>query len=446
MATHAQISMTRPNIIFIVADDLGYADLGCYGGRDAEFGPVSPVLDQMAADGLKLTQGYSNSPVCSPTRFALITGRYQYRLRGAAEEPIRSDSRGSSTLGMPPEHPTLPSLLRDGGYRTALIGKWHLGYPPHFGPLRSGYEEFFGPLSGGIDYFTHCDSRGSHDLWNGEQAAQSEGYLTDLLSQRAVDYVGRMAQQDAPFFLSLHYTAPHWPWETRDDAARAPTVKDNLFDLSGGNIHTYRRMIHHMDEGIGRVMSALKQHGLAENTLVIFTSDNGGERFSDSWPLVGGKMDLTEGGIRVPWIAHWPAVIKPGSESRQLCMTMDWSATILDAAGVSAAPAYPLDGVSLLPVLREPGHSFARPLHWRMNHRGQQALRDGDWKYLRVDGNEYLFNIPADERERANQAGRDPERLARMRAAWEAWNATMPAIAADATISLGYSTKDMPQR
>ncbi|MCD2513154.1 sulfatase family protein [Comamonas endophytica] len=438
--------MTRPNIIFIVADDLGYADLGCYGGRDADFGPVSPVLDRMAANGLRLTQGYSNSPVCSPTRFAMITGRYQYRLRGAAEEPIRSDSRGSTTLGLPPEHPTLPSLLRDGGYRTALIGKWHLGYPPHFGPLRSGYEEFFGPLSGGVDYFTHCDSRGSHDLWTGEESAKSEGYLTDLLSQRAVDYVGRMARQQAPFFLSLHYTAPHWPWETRDDAGRAPTVKDNLFDLSGGNIHVYRRMIHHMDEGIGRVMAALEEHGLDQNTLVVFTSDNGGERFSDSWPLVGGKMDLTEGGIRVPWIAHWPAVIAPGGESRQQCMTMDWSATILDAAGVAPAPGYPLDGVSLMPVLREPGQAFGRPLYWRMNHRGQQALREGDWKYLRVDGNEYLFNIPADERERANLARREPERLARMRAAWEKWNATMPAIAADATISLGYSVKDMPQR
>ncbi|MGJ7543874.1 sulfatase family protein [Variovorax sp. LT1R16] len=438
--------MKKPNIVFIVADDLGYADLGCYGGRDAVFGPVSPVLDGLAARGLKLTQGYANSPVCSPTRFAMITARYQYRLRGAAEEPIRSDSRGSTALGLPPEHPTLPSLLRDGGYRTALIGKWHLGYPPHFGPLRSGYEEFFGPLSGGVDYFTHCDSSGRHDLWSGDEDAQHEGYLTDLLSQRAVDYVERMAKQDAPFFLSLHYTAPHWPWETRDDAAKAPAVKDNLFDLAGGNIHVYRRMVHHMDEGIGRLMAALEKHGLAEDTLVVFTSDNGGERFSDSWPLVGGKMDLTEGGIRVPWIAHWPAVISPGGESRQLCMTMDWSATMLDAAGVAAAPGYALDGVSLMPVLRDAAHSFDRPLHWRMNHRGQQALRHGDWKYLRVDGNEYLFNIPADERERANLARREPGRLAQMRADWEAWNARMPAIPADATVSLGYSVKDMPQR
>jgi arylsulfatase A-like enzyme len=443
-------SMTRPNIVFIVADDLGYADLGCYGGRDATFGPVSPVLDALAAQGLKLTQGYANSPVCSPTRFAMITGRYQYRLRGAAEEPIRSDSRGNDALGLPADHPTLPSLLRGSGYRTALIGKWHLGYPPHFGPLRSGYDEFFGPLSGGVDYFTHCDSRGTHDLWLGDEEAQAEGYLTDLLSQRAVDYVERMARQPAddarPFFLSLHYTAPHWPWETRDDAARAPAVKDNLFDLAGGNIHVYRRMIHHMDEGIGRVMAALEAKGMAENTLVVFTSDNGGERFSDSWPLVGGKMDLTEGGIRVPWIAHWPAVIAPGGESGQPCMTMDWSATMLEAAGVAADAAHPLDGVSLMPVLRDPAHGFERSLHWRMNHRGQRAMREGDWKYLRVDGNDYLFDIPTDERERANLGKQEPERLTRMRAAWEAWNATMPPIPGDATVSLGYSAQDMPQR
>jgi arylsulfatase A-like enzyme len=168
------------------------------------------------------------------------------------------------------------------------------------------------------------------------------------------------AEGEAPFFLSLHYTAPHWPWETRDDEALAQEVKDNLFHLHGGNIHTYRRMIHHMDEGIGWVMEALRKHGMERDTLVIFTSDNGGERFSDNWPLVGGKMDLTEGGIRVPWIAHWPAVIAAGGVSAQQCMTMDWSTTILDAGG-AADPAYPLDGVSLLPVLRDAQHAFARP-------------------------------------------------------------------------------------
>ena len=439
----------RPNIVFIVADDLGFADLGCYGGREAEFGPVSPVLDGLAAAGLKFTQGYANSPVCSPTRFALMTGRYQYRLRGAAEEPINSKSRGSATLGLPPEHPTLPSLLRDAGYRTALIGKWHLGYPPHFSPIKSGYQRFFGPMSGGVDYFSHCDSRGTHDLWQGEQEHREDGYLTDMITDRAVQWLGEVAGPaggDQPFFLSLHYTAPHWPWETRDDAALAEEVKDNLFHLHGGNIHRYRKMIHQMDEGIGRVMAALRQAGVDRDTLVVFTSDNGGERFSDNWPLVGGKMDLTEGGIRVPWIAHWPAAIAPGGVSDQQCLTMDWSATMLAAAGVAADADHPLDGVSLLPVLHDPAATFERAMAWRMNHRGQRALRLGDWKYLQVDGHEYLFKLPDDERERANHAKREPERLAAMRQAWEDWAATMPPIAADATVSLGYGVADMPQR
>ena len=439
----------RPNIIYIVCDDLGYADLGCYGGRAADFGPVSPHIDRLAAGGVKFTQGYANSPVCSPTRFALITMRYQYRLRGAMEEPINSRSKGSTTLGLPPEVPTLPSLLKMAGYHTALIGKWHLGYPPTFGPLRSGYDEFFGIMAGGVDYFTHCSSSGEHDLYIDEDEHHEVGYLTDVLSQRAVDHIHQRvadAKAGKPFLLSLHYTAPHWPWETRDDAHMAPELAKNLFHLHGGDVQTYRRMIHHMDEGIGRLMTALREHGLEENTLIVFTSDNGGERFSDNWPLVGGKMDLTEGGIRVPWIAHWPAAIPAGTVSTQHCMTMDWSATLLEAGGGQADPDWPLDGVSLLKVLREPAQRFERPLYWRMNHRGQRALREGDWKYLQVDGHEYLFNIAKDERERANLAAREPERLARMRAQWLAWDASVPPIPADATVSLGYSVKDMPQR
>jgi len=301
-------------------------------------------------------------------------------------------------------------------------------------------------MSGGVDYFSHCDSSGRHDLWAGEEPHREDGYLTDLISRRSVDWIDRIAPRGEPFFLSLHYTAPHWPWETREDAAVSADVKDGLFHLHGGSIHTYRRMIMQMDEGIGWVMAALERHGIARDTLVVFTSDNGGERFSDNWPLVGGKMDLTEGGIRVPWIAHWPAAVAAGGVSAQLCMTMDWSATMLEAGGASADPTYPLDGVSLLPVLRDPAHSFERPLYWRMNHRGQRALRRGPWKYLRVDGHDYLFDIPADERERANRAPREPARLDTMRADWEAWNATMPPIPDDATVSLGYGARNMPQR
>jgi arylsulfatase A-like enzyme len=298
-----------------------------------------------------------------------------------------------------------------------------------------------------VDYFTHCASSGAHDLWVGEEEQPHEGYLTDLISKQSVDFVKRMSQDKSkPFFLSMHYTAPHWPWETRDDHALAQTIKDNIFHLQGGNIHTYHRMIHHMDEGIGWVVQALKDTDQLENTLIVFTSDNGGERFSDNWPLVGGKMDLTEGGIRVPWVAHWPQGIAPGGISEQHCMTMDWSATMIEVAGAKPDADYPLDGVSLLPVLKNPAQIFDRPMYWRMNHRGQRAMRVGDWKYLRVDGHDYLFNIPADARERANLGRHQPEKLDGLRAQWEAWNQTMPAIPADATISLGFSAKDMPQR
>ncbi|MEP7281489.1 MAG: sulfatase-like hydrolase/transferase [Rubrivivax sp.] len=439
----------KPNIIYVVADDLGYADLGCYGGREAAFGAVSPHIDALAAGGLRLTDGYANSPVCSPTRFALITMRYQYRLRGALEEPINSRSKGSTTLGLPPEMPTLPSLLRQAGYHTALVGKWHLGYPPSFGPLRSGYDEYFGIMAGGVDYFTHCSGKGDHDLYLGEIEHREAGYLTDLFSARAIDVVERRAgaaRSGKPFLLSLHYTAPHWPWETRADADVAADVAANLFHLDGGNVERYRRMIHHMDEGIGRLVQVLREQRVLDDTLIVFTSDNGGERFSDNWPLVGGKMDLTEGGIRVPWVAHWPRAIPAGTVSDQHCMTMDWSATMLELGGGRADPDFPLDGVSLQGVLRNPATSFERPMFWRMNHRQQRAMRQGRWKYLKVDAHEYLFDIVSDARERANLGPREPERLRQMRDYWLAWNATMPPIPADATVSLGYSVKDMPGR
>jgi arylsulfatase A-like enzyme len=205
-------------------------------------------------------------------------------------------------------------------------------------------------------------------------------------------------------------------------------------------------MIHHMDEGIGWVVQALRETGQLDNTLIVFTSDNGGERFSDNWPLVGGKMDLTEGGIRVPWIAHWPAGIAPGGVCEQLCMTMDWSATMLELAQARPPAGHVLDGVSLGAVLRDPSRTAPRDLYWRMNHRGQRALRQGAWKYLRVDGHDYLFDLSRDERERANLGKRDPDRLAAMRETWEQWEKSVPPIPPDAVVSLGYSEADMPRR
>ncbi len=411
----------RPSFVLILADDLGYADLGCYGGRSG----CSPELDRMAAEGLRFTDGYSNSPVCSPTRFALATGRWQYRLRGGNDEPIASRHRGNPELGLPPSHPTLASLLRDAGYATALAGKWHMGFLPHFGPLKSGYQEFFGPMSGGIDYFTHRDPAGVHDLYEGEEEVERIGYITDLISDRAVEFIEKQAVRKTPFLLSVHYTAPHWPWETREDEAEAHRL-DKIYHFDGGSVAAYTTMIRHMDEGIGRILEALNKAGADKNTLVVFTSDNGGERFSDSWPLKGGKMDLLEGGIRVPYLVRWPARVKPGGATAQLAITMDWVATFLEAAAVEPHPEFPLDGVSLMKCLENPGSPLERDLYWRMKFRNQKAVRSGRWKYLSIDGNEFLYDLAKDARERANLARREPQRLAAMRTRYDAWERQFP--------------------
>jgi arylsulfatase A-like enzyme len=419
----------KPSFVFNLADDLGYADLGCYGGRTN----CSPSLDRMAAGGLRFTDGYANSSVCSPTRFALATGRWQHRLRGGADEPIASRSRGSEVLGLPPQHPTLASLLRDAGYATALVGKWHLGFPPRFGPLKSGYQEFFGPASGGVDYFTHCDSSGVHDLYDGDQEVHRSGYLTDLLSERAVQYIER---QKGPYLLSLHYTAPHWPWEAREDEAESRRIAQ-LSHVDGGSVATYLRMISHMDEGIGRVLAAA-----GDDTLVVFTSDNGGERFSDNWPLLGKKMDLLEGGIRVPYIVRWPRRLRPGTTA-QLAITMDWVATFLELAGVAAHPDYPLDGISLLRCFE--GEIVERDLFWRMKFRQQKAMRSGRWKWLSIDGDEFLFDLATDARERANLAKRQPARFGELRNAFASWEASLPPIPPEADVSIPYGKSDLAQ-
>jgi arylsulfatase A-like enzyme len=407
----------RPNFVFILADDLGYADLGCYGGRYA----CSPNIDGIARDGVLYTEGYANSSVCSPTRFALATGRWQHRVRGGADEPLHP---ADPNAGLPPEHPTLASLLRDAGYATALVGKWHLGHPPNFGPLKSGYEQFFGCHGGAVDYFRHA-SGPTHDLWDGDDEVFLDGYLTDLLTDRAVAFIAE--RRDKPFLLSMHYNAPHWPWETRADREEANRIR-RLSHFDGGSIETYFTMIRQMDEGVGRILQAIEAAGARDNTIVVFTSDNGGERFSDMWPLVGKKMDLLEGGIRVPHVVRWPAKLPCGERRDELVITMDWTATFLAAAGVDPHAGYPLDGVDLF------AHGGPRSLFWRMKFRDQKAVRNGAWKYLSIDGDEFLFDLSADSRERANMRLREPARFDALRAEYVAWETTIPAIPDDANV------------
>src|SRR5579871_2146734 len=366
-----------PNIVFIMADDLGYADVGCYGRPEL----VTPNIDRIAARGVRLTQGYANSAVCSATRLALITGRYQYRLPLGLEEPLA----GKTDVGLPPEHPTLPSLLAQSGYATALVGKWHLGVPPRFGPLRSGYQQFYGIRTGAVDYYSHLNARGAHDLWDGEEPVRDSGYMTDLLGDRAVSVVNDYAARKQTFLLSLHFNAPHWPWEAPGDRTESERLLgSNLRHFDGGTQRTYFRMIEAMDAQIGRVLQALEANGITDDTIVIFTSDNGGERFSATWPFTGIKTELLEGGLRVPTLICWPARIPAGQINDQVAITMDWFPTLLEAVGVAAVADYPPDGISLLPMLCGQSAPVPRKLYWRYKTNSQRAARHGDYKYLKI--------------------------------------------------------------
>ena len=410
-----------PNIVFFLADDLGYADVACYGRPDIK----TPNIDNIAHRGLRFLQAYANSAVCTATRTALITGRYQYRLRLGLEEPLA----GNADVGLPPEHPTLPSLLKKAGYSSTLVGKWHMGVPPKFGPLQSGYDHFYGFRGGAVDYFSHASGRGKEDFWEDDVPIHHAGYLTDLLGNRAVEVVNGYAKSRQPFMISLHFNAPHWPWEGPGDQAESDRLRQpgstDLFDFDGGSQKTYRQMIEAMDRQIGRVLQALDAHGLRENTIVIFTSDNGGERFADTWPFTGKKTELLEGGLRIPAIMSWPGHIRPGATTGQVAISMDWVPTLLAAAGALPDPAYPLDGMNLLPMLTQNAPPVSRKLFWRYKANAQRAARDGDYKFLKILDNTFLFNVVEDPLERANLKERHKDVYQRLAREWYEWNSSM---------------------
>jgi arylsulfatase A-like enzyme len=413
----------KPNILYIMADDLGYADLSCYGRRDYR----TPVLDALAAEGLMFTHAYANSAVCTATRVGLITGRYQYRLPIGLREPL-----GVEDIGLPPEHPTVASLLRQAGYRTTLIGKWHMGPLPKYGPLKSGYDEFWGLYGGGIDYFRHGFG-GRPDLWDGETPVEQAGYVTDLLADRTIETLDKRKSDGKPFFISLHFTAPHWPWEGNDTDGRAESDRlaanpgagaGGIQHYDGGDLATYARMMKSMDDNIGRVLAKLAALGMDRDTIVVFTSDNGGERFSDTWPFTGKKTELLEGGLRVPAIVRWPGVVQPGSRSTAPIVSMDWLPTFVAAGGGQQDPAFPSDGVDIGAALTG-GSLPERSLFWRYGYRAQRAHRRGNYKYLKINDNEFLFDVVADPLERGNLKDRQPERFAQLKAGWEQWDAGM---------------------
>jgi len=403
----------KPNIVYIMADDMGYGDLGSY-GRVYD----TPNIDRIGQEGVLFTQAYANSCVCTATRVGLVTGRYQNRFRVGQEEPLGFNSN----VGLDPAVPTMPAYLRRLGYRTVLVGKWHVGDGPRYGPLKSGYERFFGLYSGGKDYFVQPDNP-AMALRDGDKVLDTHRYLTDELGDRAVREIREAAADGAPLFMSLHFTAPHWPWEGPEDRAVAESLTSILHE-DGGSIATFQKMLTSLDGNVGKVLQAIADAGQIENTLIVFTSDNGGERFSNVWPLTGMKGELLEGGIRVPLLARWPGRIAPGSRSDQVAISMDWMPTFIEMAGAPAGFDAPTDGRSILPQLTGTA-SVPRKLFWMYKANNQAAHRDGDWKYLRLGDHEHLFNLAQDEHERANLARREKDRFEAMKAAHAQWASTM---------------------
>ena len=418
------VQARRPNILLIVIDDVGYADLGVQGSRDIQ----TPNVDRLAREGIRFTDAYVTGPYCSPTRAALLTGRYQQRF--GHEFNIELANRDG---GLPLGETTLAVRLKTAGYRTALFGKWHLGTAPQFHPMRRGFEEFFGFLGGGHSYVDV--GTGANALLDGTAPATSVGYLTDTLADRAAAYIKRHAGE--PFFLYLAFNAAHTPMHaTEKYLARFGHIADE-------RRRTYAAMMAAMDDGVGRTLAALREANLDRDTLVFFFSDNGGPTMetttingSSNAPLRGSKRTTWEGGIRVPFVIRWTDRLPAGRVERRPIIQLDVLPTALAAAGVAVDRSTALDGVDLLPFLR--GTAKGQPhdaLYWRFG--GMMAIRQGDWKLVRsrigpfvdddpavladLSGAE-LFNLAEDISETTNLAAAHPDKVKALGEAWQRWN------------------------
>jgi arylsulfatase A-like enzyme len=403
---------TRPNIVLIVADDLGFADLGVQGSPDV----LSPHIDAIAAQGVRFTAGYVSAPDCSPTRAGMLTGRYQQRF-GHERSPRRPSPPG---VGLPLEEITLADKLKDAGYATGLVGKWHLGTDPEFHPLNRGFDEFFGFLWGKHSYLD-WSSDATNPILRGFEPVVESTYLTEAITREAVSFIDR--HRGAPFFLCLAYNAVHEPMETpptryldRFPAATEPQRKTLLAMLAA------------MDDGVGKVMDKLRAAGILENTLVIFLSDNGGPtsvNTSRNLPLRGEKTELWEGGIRVPFLLQWNGRVPAGRVYENPVIQLDIFSTALAAARVEPQDDKVIDGVDLVPYLS--GERDGAPhgeLFWRYGT--PSAVRKGQWKLLRTGGvPPKLFDLLSDPGETTDLASKQPEIASELDADLSAWKAEL---------------------
>lgn len=399
----------RPNIVVIVADDLGYGDLGYLGGKDIP----TPNVDKLAAEGVRFTSGYVSGPYCSPTRAGLVTGKYQQRF---GHEFNPGQGPNAAEIGLSVKETTIANRLKGLGYSTGLVGKWHLGSAEKFRPQQRGYDEFFGFLGGAHPYFTEV---GQAPIFRGNEEIKESEYLTDTFTREAVSFIDR--HKDKPFFLQLTYNAVHTPMHAK------PEHKTQFASIADETRRNYAGMLFSMDEGIGKVIDALQKTGVREKTLIAFISDNGGPPVngSSNGPLRGQKATTWEGGVRVPYILNWPGQLK-ASEYHQPVIQLDLLPTILAAAGTPVAADEKLDGVNLLPFVT--GEATGVPhesLFWRFGQ--QTAIRHGDWKLVKANGIDQpaLFNLKDDIGEQSDKSATEPEVFANLQKSWDAWNATL---------------------
>lgn len=428
LSVHSQAALAqRPNVVLIITDDVGYGDFGSYGAPDIK----TPHIDGLARDGVRLTDFYANGATCTPTRAGLISGRYQQRF--ALEAPLGAQPAIDPERGLAATGRSLPQLLKNNGYATALVGKWHLGWKDEFSPTAHGFGYFFGFKSGFIDYYQHTAGGGSPskaDLFENDRPVEVPGYMTDLITERSVRFIEQNARQ--PFFIDVAYNAAHWPYQPPGKPSTASTGGRHLgpMDDSTGRRADYVAMLERADEGVGRILRALDSLGLRRNTIVIFTNDNGGEWLSRNAPLFHNKGTVWEGGIRVPAIVRWPGHIPAGRVSGQVGITMDLTASILAATGTPVPDGTLLDGIDLLSVLAGRAPEVERTLFWRViGSSPQRAVRSGDWKLLFDGSRPLLFNVRTDLGERRNMIAQRPDIARRLQTLVAAWQSDVDAEA-----------------
>jgi arylsulfatase A-like enzyme len=420
----------KPNILLIVSDDQGYGDIGVHGCKDIP----TPHIDSIAKSGVRCTNGYVSGPYCSPTRAGLLTGRYQTRFGHEFNPGAKDDT---PDIGLPLTEVTLADRLKAAGYKTGLVGKWHLGHSPKHVPTSRGFEEFFGFL-GGAHLYAPPGKNGHRGIFRGTQEVAEGGYLTDVFAREALAYLDRHARE--PFFLYLAFNAVHGPMNPCERyLKRFEGIKEE-------KRRTYATMLTAMDDAVGQVLQKLKDLGIADDTFVAFISDNGGPEpvnASDNGPLNGGKATTWEGGVRVPFLVQWPnGKLPAGTTYDHPVIQLDLFPTVLAAAGVGAKSEKPPDGVNLLPYLR--GEAKEAPhaaLYWRFG--GQMAVRAGDWKLVKaaagggraggggaalrreratVEGAK-LFHLKDDIGEQTDLSAKMPDKVAELAGLWQKWNA-----------------------